>query len=61
VREAVRLIYERVAPGWDLVFIVRTPAATTAAFTQVQAEIEQLLRRAGIWREPGARTNSDKG
>ena len=38
VREAVRLVYDRIAPGWDLVFIVRSPAAATVEFTQIQAD-----------------------
>jgi ribonuclease P protein component len=54
VREAVRLVYDRITPGWDLVFVVRSPAATTLEFTQIQATVEQLLRRAGVWREPTA-------
>jgi ribonuclease P protein component len=52
IREAVRLVYDCIAPGWDLVFIVRSPAMTTVDFTQIQATVEQLLRRAGVWREP---------
>lgn len=51
IREAVRIVYDRIAPGWDLVFIVRSNVATTVEFTQIQSEVEQLLRRAGIWRE----------
>jgi len=45
-------MYDRIALGWDLVFIVRSNAATTVEFIQIQSEIEQLLRRAGVWREP---------
>lgn len=52
VREAVRLFYERIAPGWDLVFILRSPDLATVEFAQVQALVEQLLRRAGVWCEP---------
>jgi ribonuclease P protein component len=52
VREAVRLIYDRIAPGWDLVFVVRSPDVATVEFSQIQASVEQMLRRAGIWREP---------
>jgi ribonuclease P protein component len=52
VREAVRIVYDRLALGWDLVFIVRSNAAATVEFSQIQSEIEQLLRRAGVWREP---------
>jgi ribonuclease P protein component len=50
----VRLVYDRVAPGWDLVFVVRSPDAATVEFTQLQTTIEQMLRRAGVWREPNA-------
>lgn len=56
MREAVRLTFERIVPGWDLVFVARSPAVATVAFTELQATIEQLLRRAGIWREPRATT-----
>ena len=51
VREAVRIVFDHLVVGWDLVFIVRSNAATTVEFTQIQSEIEQLLRRAGVWRE----------
>jgi ribonuclease P protein component len=54
VREAVRLVYERIVPGWDLVFILRSPDLGTVEFVQVQTLIEQLLRRAGLWCEPQA-------
>ncbi len=54
VREAVRIAFDQIASGWDLVFIVRSNAAATVEFTQIQSEIEQLLRRAGVWREPPA-------
>jgi len=50
-REAVRLIYQHIGPGWDLVFIIRSPAVATVAFEQIQIIVEQLLRRAGIWHE----------
>ncbi len=56
LREAVRLAYERIAPGWDLVFVVRSPTVSAVAFTELQATVEQLLRRAGLWREPRTTT-----
>lgn len=56
VREAVRLIYDRIAPGWDVVFVIRSPAVATVEFTHIQEAVEQLLRRAGAWREPSATT-----
>lgn len=52
VREAVRLVYDHIAPGWDLVFVVRSPTLTTIEFERIQALTEQLLRRAGVWQEP---------
>lgn len=52
IREAVRLSYEQIAPGWDLVFIARSATLTTTEFHRIQAQVEQLLRRAGAWREP---------
>jgi ribonuclease P protein component len=58
VREAVRLVYDQLIPGWDLVFVVRSPAATTVEFAQIQAEVEQLMRRAGLWREPPGSASS---
>jgi ribonuclease P protein component len=51
VREAVRLIYHHIAPGWDVVFIIRTPAVITIEFTQLQSLVEQLLRQASLWQE----------
>jgi ribonuclease P protein component len=54
LREAVRLIYDRIAPGWDVVFVIRSPAVATVEFTHIQEAVEQLLRRAGVWREPSA-------
>ncbi|GAB4208345.1 MAG: ribonuclease P protein component [Roseiflexaceae bacterium] len=52
VREAVRLVYDVVPPGWDLVFVIRSPAVITTAFPQLQDTIERLLRRASLWRAP---------
>ena len=51
LREAVRLAYLHIVPGWDLVFVVRSTAVATVAFPELQATVEQLLRRAGLWRE----------
>jgi ribonuclease P protein component len=58
VREAVRLVYERIAPGWDLVFIIRSRDLALVEFAQVQALVEQLLRRAGIWSAPSVAPTS---
>ncbi|MCS6839869.1 MAG: ribonuclease P protein component [Roseiflexus sp.] len=48
VREAVRLLYPQIVPGWDMVFIARSPALAEIAFPQLQALVEQLLKRAGL-------------
>ena len=58
VREAVRLMYDQIAPGWDLVFILRSPELTTIEFHRLQAAIAQLLRRAGVWRKPEQRAEA---
>ena len=48
LREALRLRLPAVQPGWDLLFIARSPLAT-ADFAQLSAVVEQVLRRAGLW------------
>ena len=47
IREAVRGLLPRVAPGRDLVFVAR-PAAAGADFEQVSGAVESLLRRARL-------------
>jgi len=49
LREAVRLCYPNIAPGWDLVWIARRPILE-ADFHQIAAAVGKLLRQAGIWR-----------
>jgi len=49
LREAVRLMFDHIVVGMDLVFIVRSAEVTTMPFTTLQATIEQLLRRAHLW------------
>ncbi len=51
VREAVRLLYSNIAPSYDLVFVVRPPAAN-APFTELQQAVTELLQRAGLWQPP---------
>ncbi|MBC8076507.1 MAG: ribonuclease P protein component [Chloroflexales bacterium] len=50
VREALRLIFAHIAPGHDLVFVVRSPIVAETPFTQLQSAIEHLVRQAGLWR-----------
>jgi ribonuclease P protein component len=54
VREAARLIFPQIAPGNDLVFVVRSADVATVPFTHLQGVISQLVRQAGLWREPPA-------
>ncbi len=46
IREAVRRRLDDVASGWDLVFIVRRPAAG-ASFWEILAAVDQLLGESG--------------
>jgi ribonuclease P protein component len=54
VREAVRLVYDTIVPGRDLVFVLRSSDLATIEFVRLQALVEDLLRRANVWREQGA-------
>ena len=49
VREAIRLMYQHIKPGWDVVFVIRSPATATVAFVTIQDAVEDLLQQAGIW------------
>lgn len=51
LREAVRLIYDQLAPGWDVVFIIRSPHVGEVDFQQLCARVEQQLRRSNIWQQ----------
>lgn len=51
VREAVRLNLPSISPGYDLVFIVRSTELLSLSFPELRQLIEQLLRRAGLWRQ----------
>jgi ribonuclease P protein component len=48
MREAIRVRTEQIAPGWDTVFIARVPIVE-AAFGEIEAACESVLRRAGLW------------
>ena len=47
LREAARLAYSRLAPGWDIVLIAR-PALGAARSQQVFSALIELARRAGV-------------
>lgn len=52
MQEAVRLMWDVVEPGWDLVWIAR-PAVLKAEFADLQAACVRLLSRAGALRAGG--------
>ena len=61
LREAVRLQCDRVAPGWDVVFIARQ-GIVGADYWAVESSVARLLRLAGLHRSPewpGAGTGQD--
>lgn len=48
LREAVRLGFPHMAPGWDLLWIARRPILE-ADFHAVAAAVEKVLRQANLW------------
>lgn len=60
LREAARLLYGRLAPGWDVVLIAR-PAAVGVKMPPVYAALADLARRAGVLRPAGESTNEGAG
>jgi ribonuclease P protein component len=51
LREAVRLCYGHISPGWDLVWIARPPLVR-ADFQQVSGAVAALLQQARLWQAP---------
>lgn len=49
LREAVRLHRDRLAPGWDCLFIARNETASET-LAEVSSAVEGLLGRAGVLR-----------
>lgn len=47
LREVVRARQDTLAPGWDLIFVARSPLAQ-ATLAQAQAAVNQLLKRANV-------------
>ena len=50
--EAVRLLWDLVAPGWDMVWIAR-PGIHEAEFSELQSACARLLRRARLLKTDG--------
>jgi len=48
LREAVRVRYREIQPGWDLVFVARPPIGQSD-FGRIGVALEELLRQAGLW------------
>lgn len=47
VSESVRLRYDEIEGGWDLVFVART-ALGRASFADIESAVDSLLRRARL-------------
>ena len=47
--EAIRLLWDMVAPGWDLVWVAR-PGIKDVEFSELQSACARLLRRARLLR-----------
>ena len=45
--EAIRLLWDLIEPGWDMVWIAR-PAVNRASFLEIQNACARLLRRARL-------------
>jgi len=53
IRESLRLKLEDILPGWDLVWIARTPIQS-AEYGEIDAACARLLRRASLLSEGSA-------
>ena len=48
LREAVRLCYRHISPGWDLVWIARPPILS-ADYQSIAGAVAGLLQQARLW------------
>jgi ribonuclease P protein component len=51
VREVVRLDFEHLARGVDLIFVIRSPDTTDVPFTRLQEVVRHLLIQANVWHD----------
>jgi len=51
LREAVRLQFEQIRPGWDIILIARRPIRS-ADYHEIETACARLLRRAQLFLEP---------
>ena len=56
ISEAVRLIWDLIEPGWDVVWVAR-PALQSVDFAEIQEACIRLLKRGGALRAAGATVN----
>lgn len=47
LREAIRMLWRGVSPGWDMVFVVR-PLSREQRFDRISAAVSNVLQRAGL-------------
>lgn len=52
LREVMRLALPQITPGYDLVLVVRSADVIEIPFITLQTAVEELLRRAQVWRTP---------
>jgi len=58
LREALRLRMKDILPGWDMVWIARTPIQS-AAYSEMDAACARLLRRASLLSESPSSSPED--
>ncbi len=62
-REAVRLMYDQITPGYDVVFVLRV-AVLDASWSELQQAVVTMLERAKLWRAvpmpPASKGTSDE-
>ena len=51
VREAMRLLFDNIVPGNDIVIVVRSADVADVPFVTLQEALIYLVRQAGLWRE----------
>jgi ribonuclease P protein component len=60
ISEAVRLQWDMVVPGWDLVWVAR-PGINKAEFLELQSVCARLLRRARLLKNPNGESGTSDG
>lgn len=52
VREAIRLQFDHIQRGVDLIFVIRNAEVASVPFARLEEVIQTMLRQARLWREP---------